>query len=311
LEKKYFNINNIITAIFFFFLVNYSGHAQITSIGTNDTTSVVLLGTGMPRPNPDAAGPANAIVVGKNVFLFDAGPSVERQLAAAKLPINGVTALFITHLHSDHTLGYPDLIFTSWVMGRTKPMNVYGPPGLQKMTDHIIAAYAEDIKVRTEGLEHQTKEGYEIIVHEIKEGIIYNKFGIKITAIPVPHGNWKYSFAYRIDTPAKSILISGDTNYYEGLIKYSKGIDVLIHEVYPESKVKPENRKGGEDWPQYLKEFHTSDFELGKLAEQINPKILILSHIVRMNATDEELIEGIRKGGYKGKVVIGKDLDRY
>src|SRR5437879_11955595 len=110
----------------------------------------------MPRPDPDASGPATAVVVGRRVFLVDAGPGIERRLAAAHLPIDGVTALFITHLHSDHTLGYPDLIFTSWVMGRKQPLAAYGPHGLQKMTDHLVAAWAEDIEVRTNGLEKRT-----------------------------------------------------------------------------------------------------------------------------------------------------------
>ena len=291
-------------------LVESSVFAQQLNLNA-DTTSVVLLGTGMPRPNPDASGPATAVVVGQNVFLFDAGSGVERQLAAAQLPINGVTAAFITHLHSDHTLGYPDLILTSWVMGRTKPMKVYGPVGLKKMTDNILAAYAEDIEIRINGLEHEPPNGYKVNVHEINEGVVFDSLGVKVTAIWVPHGNWKYAYAYRIDSPTKSVLISGDTRYFEGLIKYAKGIDVLIHEVYPASKVKPENREGGDDWPQYLKEFHTSDVELGRLAQKINPKLLVLSHIVRMGATDEELIEGIKKGGYTGKVEVGKDLNRY
>jgi len=115
---------------------------------TADSTVVVLLGTGMPRPDPDASGPATAVLVGPRVFLFDAGPGVMRRMAAARLPINGVTALFITHLHSDHTLGLPDLIFTSWVMGRHRALEAYGPHGLKAMTAHIIAAWREDEEVR-------------------------------------------------------------------------------------------------------------------------------------------------------------------
>jgi ribonuclease BN (tRNA processing enzyme) len=278
---------------------------------TVDSTFVVLLGTGMPRPDPKAQGPATAIVLGDRVFLFDAGPGVERQLSAAKLPIKGVTAVFITHLHSDHTLGYPDLIFTSWVMGRKLPLQVYGPHGLQKMTDHLIAAWEEDIKVRIDGLEHQTKEGYKVTVHEIKEGIVYDSGGVRVTAIPVVHGNWAEAFAYRIDTPDRSVVISGDAKYCESIEQASKGVDVLVHEVYPASKVKVEERPGGDDWPQYLKEFHTSDVELGTLASKAQPHVLILTHIVRMGATDAELLEGIRKGGFTGKVLVGKDLGRY
>ncbi|MBF8248401.1 MAG: hypothetical protein HW374_1201, partial [Bacteroidetes bacterium] len=125
-----------------------------------DSAIVVLLGTGMPRPDPKAQGPATAVSIGDKTFMFDAGPGVERQLSAAWLPINGVTAVFITHLHSDHTLGYPDLIFTSWVMGRKKPLEAYGPHGLANMTQHLYSAFEQDIQVRTTGLEHQTPLGY-------------------------------------------------------------------------------------------------------------------------------------------------------
>ena len=122
-------------------------------------TQVVLLGTGMPRPDPVASGPATAVTIGNKVFLFDAGPGVMRRLNAAKLPNTGVTALFITHLHSDHTLGYPDLIFTSWVMGRKIPLETYGPVGLQRMTDHLLAAYSEDIAIRINGYERGVPAG--------------------------------------------------------------------------------------------------------------------------------------------------------
>ena len=269
-----------------------------------------------------ASGPATAVVVksetGESVFLVDAGSGVERQLSGAKLPINGVTAVFITHLHSDHTLGYPDLMLTSWVMGRKTPMDVYGPHGLQSMTDHIVAAWAEDIDIRTNGLEHEVAGGWKVKVHEIGEvskekepQVIYDSLGVKVTAIPVPHGNWKEAYGYRFDTPDRSVVISGDTRYDEDLARASKGVDVLVHEVYCGARVKPENRPGGEDWPQYMREFHTSDVEVGKLASIAKPGLLVLTHIIRMGATDEELLEGVRKGGFQGRVEVGKDLGEY
>ncbi|MGH9962081.1 MAG: MBL fold metallo-hydrolase [Pyrinomonadaceae bacterium] len=106
-------------------------------------------------------------------------------------------------------------------------------------------------------------------------------------------------------------MISGDTRPSEELIKLSEGVDVLIHEVYSAKYLKPEARPGGHLWPQYNREFHTSDVELGAIAARIKPKLLILTHIIRMGATDEELVEGIRKGGYQGNVIVGRDLDRH
>lgn len=278
-----------------------------------DTATVVLLGTGMPYPDSKAQGPATAVVVGKRIFLFDAGPGVERQMEAAGLPVRGgpVTALFLTHLHSDHTLGYPDLIFTSWVMGRTEPLRVYGPPGTRRMTEHILAAWDEDIHIREGGLEHSVLGGYRVDVHEIAGGVVYDSAGVRIRAIPVPHGSWKWAFGYRIDAGGRSIVISGDTRPSPALEEAARGVDLLIHEVYPESRLKAEKRPGGEDWPKYMKSFHTSDRELGALAQRARPRKLVLYHIVRMNGTDEEILRGIRAGGFQGAAVIGHDLDRY
>lgn len=274
-------------------------------------TQLILLGTGTPYPSPTESGPATAVVYGERVFLFDAGTGVMRRMNAAKLPISGPEATFITHLHSDHTLGFSDLILTSWIMRRVKPLEVYGPTGLKRMTDLTFETFSEDIKVRIEGLEKELPEVYKVNVHEIETGVIYDSAGIKVTAFPVQHGNWKESYGFRIDTPNKSIVISGDTRPSQSLIDASKNIDILVHEVYSEKHLAPEGRPGGEFWPQYCREFHTSDVELGSIAKQINPKLLILTHIIRMGAADTELIEGIRKSGFEGKVVIGKDLDRF
>lgn len=285
--------------------------AQPRIASAKTTTEVVLLGTGTPYPDPAASGPATAVVVGGRVFLFDAGPGVMRRLRAANLPINGPEALFITHLHSDHTLGYADLMLTSWVMRRRAPFPVYGPPGLRRMTRHLLAAYADDINIRENGLEQEVAGGYRVDVHEIKRGVIYEKDGVRVTAIKVEHGAWRYAFAYRIDTPDRSIVISGDTRPSQELVKASMGVDVLIHEVYSAARLKPEDRPGGKDWPRYCREYHTSDLELGALATRIRPRLLVLNHIIRMGASDEELLSGVRAGGYSGRVSVGKDLERF
>jgi ribonuclease Z len=276
-----------------------------------DSTTIVLLGTGTPRPDPAAAGAATAVVVGARVFLFDAGAGVERRLNSAGLPINGVTAFFVTHLHSDHTLGLPDLIFTSWVMGRRTPLQAYGPHGLQNMTDHILAAWREDIAIRTHGLEQEAPGGYRVAVHEIRAGVVYDSGGVKITAIPVLHGSWTEAYGYRVDAPGRSIVISGDTRPSPALANAARHVDVLIHEAYAESRLAPENRPGGADWPTYMRAFHTSDVELGRLAADAAPKLLIVDHVMRMGASDSEMIAGVRRGGFRGRVVVGRDLDRY
>ena len=296
---------------YFLAMLCLAAAARLTAQGTapRESTVVVLLGTGMPRPDPEASGPATAVVVGGRVFLVDAGPGVERRLAAAHLPIDGVTALFVTHLHSDHTLGFPDLIFTSWVMGRKTPLAAYGPHGLRAMTEHILAAWAEDIDVRTNGLEKRTPGGYRVAVHEVGPGVVYDSGGVRVTAFAVEHGTWREAYGYRLDTPGRSVVISGDTKPSENLVRAAAEADVLVHEVYPAARMAA-NITESTAWPTYMREFHTSDVELGELAARIRPKLLILTHIVRRGATDEELLAAVRHS-FDGRVVVGHDLERY
>jgi ribonuclease BN (tRNA processing enzyme) len=277
----------------------------------SDSAIVITLGTGTPVPNPERSGPATAVVIGRRVLLFDAGPGVMRRIAAAGLPIDGLTATFITHLHSDHTLGLPDLMMTSWVMGRSTPMRLHGPPGVRRMTDLLLSAWAEDTVVRVQGLERGRPGGYKLDVREIGEGVVFDSGGVKVTAIKVPHGEWQDAFAYRVDAGGRSIVISGDTRPSEALEQASRDVDVLIHEVYPETRVAPENRPGGELWPQYLREVHTSDVELGRIAAKAQPRVLVLTHVIFMGATEDEVLAGIRRGGFMGRVVFAKDLARY
>lgn len=273
---------------------------------------MILLGTGTPVPDPNAAGPSTAVVVGKRLFVVDAGAGVMRRLSAAGFFAPPIEAVFITHLHSDHVLGYSDLIFTSWVFGRKEPLRVYGPPGLKRMTDHLIAAFAEDIDVRTNGFEYAVPNGYRVRATEVKPGVIYDSAGVRVTAFPVLHGSWKYAYGYRFDTPGRSIVISGDTRESESLARFAAGVDVLVHEVAVLSELgdTPPGLFGG-NMSRYMTSFHTPDKKLGELAARAKPKLLVLSHIVPSGVADSVLIAGIRSGGYTGKLAVGHDLDRY
>jgi len=277
-----------------------------------DSTVVLLLGTGFPRPLPDAFGPATVVLVGQRVFLFDAGAGVMHQFAVAKLPLRGPEALFITHLHSDHTIGLPDLMLTTWVMGRRRAIPTIGPPGLAKMVDALDAAYAEDIDIRTHGLEGDAANGWRLAVHEATSGVVYDSAGVRVTTFKVLHGSWPNALAYRIETPTRTIVISGDTRPSDDLVRAATGVDVLVHEVYPDSIYRAQRgARLGDTTNDYFRSFHTSDVELGRLAARAKPKLLVLTHIVRMGATDETLLRGVRAGGFTGDVVVGKDLGRY
>lgn len=284
--------------------------ATVRVIPTWTESRIILLGTGTPAPNPDAFGPATAITVGDRLFLIDAGAGITRRMRAAGLSMTGITALFVTHLHSDHTLGYPDLILTSWVMGRTNRFDVFGPPGIQKMTNHILAAWREDIDMRMHGGEHRP-DTYQVSPHEIEPGVVYDHDGVRVTAFAVQHGAWTHAYGYRFDLPDRSVVISGDTRPSESLVRAAHGCDVLIHEAHRHNGAPPPSPPGGANWQKYMHDFHTSDVELGALAARIQPGLLILDHVGAFGGTDEDLIKGVRQGGFGGRVVVGKDLSRY
>ncbi|HQW67913.1 MAG TPA: MBL fold metallo-hydrolase [Gemmatimonadales bacterium] len=272
---------------------------------------LIVLGSGMPVPDPERAGPAYAVVFGDRTFLFDAGAGVMRRVAAAGLPIDGVTAAFLTHLHSDHTLGLPDLLLTTWVMGRRGPFPLVGPPGTQRMVTQLLAAWQEDITTRIEGLERGQPAGPGVTVLEREGGVVYDSAGVRIEAIKVPHGEFAVSLAYVIRLPTRTIVLSGDSAPTDALIAAATGADLLVHEVYPEVRLKPEPRPGGEAWPAYMRSVHTSDVEVGRLAVKSGVRRVLLSHIVRMGGTDAELLAGVRRGGYRGVVQIAQDLAAY
>ena len=286
-----------------------TGAAQRPPAAAPESTVIVMLGTGTPRPLPNVWGPATAVLVGNRVFLVDAGVGVERRLAAAGLPVNGVTAAFITHLHSDHVLGLPDLIFTSWVVGRSRPFPVYGPHGLASMTEHLYAAFSEDIRVRTEGLEHESPDGYRIDVHEIEPGVVYDSGGVRVTAFLVNHGEWREAYGYRFDTPGRSIVLSGDTRPSDELVRMATGVDVLIHEAQPSDSTDHPGNRTATEWATYVRAYHTTARQLGELAARAHPGLLVVYHDSR-RAPSAQVMAEIRQA-YSGQVVIATDLQRF
>ena len=265
---------------------------------------VILLGTGTPNPEPEHSGPAVAIVTGQNVYVVDCGPGVVRRAAQAGIRMDQLTRAFITHLHSDHTAGLPDLIFTPAVAGRKDPFEVYGPPGIGAMTSHILKAWKEDMDIRLHGLEPAVKQAYVVHAHEVRPGVIYRDDAVRISAIPVVHGAWKYAYGYRFEVGGKVIVISGDTTYSTALLEAARGCDILVHEFY--------SQKGWDartpDWQRYHAAYHTSAIDLGKLAAAAKPKKLVLYHELPMGQPPEQVIREIREH-FNGDVIYGKDLD--
>ena len=235
-------------------------------------------------PDPDRSGPATAIVVNGTPYLIDFGPGVVRRAAAAAqkgvqgLAVVNLRVAFVTHLHSDHTAGYSDLILTPWAVGRTNALEVYGPKGISNMTQHVLKAYEEDIRIRVHDRQvmgrNPAQEGIKVNAHEIAPGLIYKDANVKVTAFHVNHGDVPNAFGYRFETPHRTIVISGDAAPSQSVIDHCNGCDVLIHEAYSlmtYNYVEP-------PWREYRRKHHTSSRELAALAKQARPGLLILYH---------------------------------
>ena len=280
--------------------------------GAWPATQVVMLGTGTPNADPDRSGPAVAVIAGGRAYLVDAGPGIVRRAVASAqrgvraLEPSRLSIVFVTHLHSDHTVGLPDLMLTPWVLERHDPLEVYGPPGIKAMTDHLLEAYAEDIRIRQSGLEPEKSEGYKVNAHEIMEGEVYRDSNVTVTAFAVPHANWEHAFGYRFEARDRVIVISGDTRPSEAVARACNGCDVLVHEVYSSRGFK--NRPLA--WQRYHADAHTSTDQLASIATWAHPKLLVLYHQLFWGETDEDLVKEVRKG-YKGAVVSARDLEVY
>ncbi|MFR8393140.1 Ribonuclease Z [uncultured Clostridium sp.] len=287
-------------------------------------TKLVLLGTGTPNACPDASGPSSAVVVGDRAYLVDFGPGVVRQ--AAKAYRNGIDALrpdrlvtaFCTHLHTDHTSGYPDLIFTPWVLERKEPLRVFGPKGIRDMTEHLLKAYKVDIDFRINGFEKANEVGYRVETQEINSGVIYRDDRVTVEAFPVSHGTLE-SYGFKFTTPDRVIVISGDTAPLEIVAEKAKGCDILLHEVEYTAGLAAREPK----WQKYHREVHTLSVDLAEIAKKARPKLLVTYHRIyhmeiqdntvdvgaEMARRNEAILEEIRNAGYEGPVVNGMDLD--
>lgn len=267
-------------------------------------TRVVLLGTGNPNPEPERMGPAVAIVSGGRVYVVDCGPGVVRRAAQAGITMPQLTRLFVTHLHSDHTAGLPDFVFTPAVTGRDAPLEVYGPPGLKRMVTHVMHAWREDMDIRLRGLEPAEPRGHVVHARDVKPGEIYRDEEVRVTAIAVDHGQWKHAYGYRFEAKDKVIVVSGDTTRSARLLEAARGADILVHEVY--------SRKGWEkrtpEWQRYHAAYHTSAPDLGALAQQAGVRTLVLYHQLPMGESAAEVV-GEVTARFHGRVVYGRDLD--
>jgi len=274
-------------------------------------THIVMLGTGTPVPDASRAGASVAIVHNGQAYLFDVGAgSIQRAIEAdSRLGIDELDPLrighvFLTHLHNDHTLDYAEWAGTLW-WRRSNPLKSWGPEGLAAMTDGMYAMMGEDVRIRTSGSQPVlSPDAYRVGVTEIRPGKVFADNGIEVHAFPVPHGEVKPAYGYKIITSDRSIVISGDTAFSEELIRQSAGVDVLVHEVISDVGM----RKLSEFWQNYHSSSHTTTRRLAEVARRARPKLLVLNHVLFYGETPDAVLSEI-KTEYDGKVVLASDLD--
>jgi ribonuclease Z len=294
---------SLVPALLFLF-VGLFAYGQPTP--SDVSIKVTLLGTGSgPLVRLNRYQTTTLVEAGGEKLLFDCGRGVLIRMVQAKIPIDTVTKLFITHLHSDHVVDVADLLLTPWSARspRKVPLEVWGPTGTEAMMDHLQKAFAYDIHVRRDVDEKFSPEGIKVLSHDIQQGIVYEKNGVKVTAFLVDHGPVKPAFGYRVDYAGHSIALSGDTRFSENLIQFSKGVDVLIHEGLDPDVFRSLASSFTQQQKDSIISHHTTAEQAGEIFARVKPRLAVYSHI----EGSPSLITKARKN-YSGPLEMGEDL---
>ncbi len=275
---------------------------------------VTLLGTGTPNPHPERFGPATLVEAGSQKLLFDVGRGATIRLNQLGIPLRDVSAVFITHFHSDHLVGLADLWLVGWLPPnygrRREPLRIWGPVGMGRITAGLEQAYQADINIRVKD-EALPREAASFDVTEFGEdGLVYEREGVRVSAFAVDHGDViKPSYGYRVDFAGRSVVISGDTRFNENVIAAAKGADLLVHEVVaiPQKlfAVNPDMKR--------VEAHHTTPEEVGIVLSKAAPRLGVLSHYVLTAGpgipplTLDDVLARV-KSTYSGPVVAGRDL---
>ena len=287
--------------------------ALAATVTASAETQVVVLGTGTPVPDHERAGAGVAVVYNDQAYLFDVGGGVVQRAIEANSrlgisslsPVN-IEHVFITHLHSDHMLDLAELVYTLW-WRRTSRISVWGPTGLSAISDGMTAMMGTDIRIRSSGNQPVvTPEAFRFIPIEIQAGLVLEADGVTVEAFNVAHGDVKPAYGYRITTPDRVVVISGDTAYSDQLVEMARGADVLVHEVISVEGLSALE----ENWQRYHSSAHTTTSELARVANEAQPELLVLYHIIHYAAPIETALTEVQ-ALYDGEVVLAGDLDVY
>ena len=274
---------------------------------------VTLLGTGTPIPNPDRFGPCTLVEAGTAKFLIDAGRGAVIRLAQLKVPLGRIDVQFLTHYHSDHTSGVPDVWLTGWLSSdfgrRTAPYRVIGPEGAKRLMENLERAYADDIRIRHADEKFPLSGIATDVTEFFADGVVYEKDGVRVIAFEVDHGDViKPCYGYRFEYGGRVAVLSSDTRYNANVIKYGAGADLLVHEV---ASAPPALMR--EAAVQRIIGHHTTPREAGRVFTQTKPKLAVYTHLVLIGSpqvpapTIDDVVAETRET-YSGSLVAGEDL---
>jgi ribonuclease Z len=266
--------------------------------------TITLLGTAPGPPvRVGRTGISTLVEAGGQRFLFDVGYGALGGLVQSGRPMDAVSRVFLTHLHSDHVVDLPALLLLPWAApsARAVPLEVWGPAGTRDMMRHLQQAFGFDIHVRRDIDEKASAKGIEVIAHDVSEGVVYDAHGVKITAFLVDHGPVKPAYGYRVDYGGHSVSLSGDTRPSDNLVTFSKGVDVLIHEAVDVDALR--KRVPSEQLLQAIVAHHTTADQAADVFRRAGPKVAVFSHAEGAAA----LVEQVRRS-YPGRVEAGEDL---
>lgn len=293
-----------------------TSQGQVAELG-KDTNKVVLLGTkGGPSVRADTPTISSNVVIIKGVpYVVDAGYGATLRLLEAGVPLTAVRYLLITHHHSDHELEYGPMLYTAWANGLSTPIDTYGPTGLEDLTKNWWQANTLDIQVRIED-EGRVHPDTLVTAHDFdfeKEGLVFENDDVQVSALRVPHPLVRDPYAYKFKTKAgKTIVFSGDTAYFPALAEFAKGADVLVHEVMygPGIEALAKRIPNGDTLLKHLKESHTLAEDVGRIAQQADVKMLVLSHFVPGDdpSITTEMWESAVRANFDGDILVGQDL---
>jgi ribonuclease BN (tRNA processing enzyme) len=292
-------------------------------------TRVITLGTlAGPVPKPHRAQSSNLLIVNGTYYVVDAGDGVVRRLAKTNINMREIGTVFLTHQHDDHTAGLGTLLSEVWDLNRTKPINVYGPPGTEALVHAAIEYFTEISEIRIADGGRSVPIAQVFFGHDVGTGTVYQDANIKVTAIENTHfafhndgrGDDKHkSYSYRFETSDRIVVFTGDTGLFDGLVNLAKGADLLVSEANSVEARKQILIKSGQ-WQAMTPEEqarimvqaskgHLSLEDVGNLASRAAVKTVVLTHLTSLPEGDDYTpwADEVKKY-FSGQVLIAKDL---